>query len=251
MDERTFKTRDAKSSEDVLNFFDEYAPDWDARFGNRRSTVEFQKLRVEKFLQIAKLKSTDSVIELGVGTGPYLNTIAPLVKEVKCIDGSKRMLDVLENKYKHLSNIELLQIDVEKPLQNCAFNADIVYCFGLLEHIIDVNTFLKNCVKMLSAKGRMVFVCSNARSPWYKGMSKLWRAGRHCSTDKYYTDMQLNKLMVHFGFTPQEFIYWGYFPAGINDVLFNMLNIVGRMIDKTWLRRYAGGFAASYKLQKL
>lgn len=246
MDEKTFKTQAVQSSKDVLAFYDKYAATWDERFGDRRSTSEFHRIRLESFLRVANLKKTDRLVELGVGTGPYLDVISPLVREIRCIDGSKRMLDILRAKHGDLSNIKLLQLDLEQPLENASFQADLVYCFGLLEHIIDVNTFIANCKNMLRTKGRVVFVSPNGRCPWYSGLRRLWRAGRHCSTDRYYTREQLDDFIGRHGFAPEAIIYWGYFPAGIGDALYQTLNLIGKLVERTWLKRYAGGLTASY-----
>jgi len=249
MDEQTFETRTARSSKDVLAFYDEYAATWDERFGDRRSTSEFHRIRLESFLQAANPKKTDCIVELGVGTGPYLDVISPLVQEIICIDGSKQMLDVLQAKHKDLSNIKLLQLDLEQPLKNVSFQADLVYCFGLLEHIIDVNTFVANCKDMLRIGGRVVLVSTNGRSPWYGVMRRLWRAGRHCSSDRYYTKEQIDDLMGRQGFAPEATFYWGYFPAGVEDIVYQILNLIGKIVNGTWLRRYAGGLTVSYVLK--
>lgn len=246
MNEKTFKTNVTRSSTDVIGFYDKYADTWDKRFGYNRSTSEFHRVRLESFLRLANLKSTDRIVELGVGTGRYLDILSPLVEKIICIDGSKRMLDVLRSKYQHLSNIELIEADLEKRMQETSFEADLVYCFGLLEHIIDINGFMTNCKNMLKRGGRVIVVTPNGRSPWYGGMRSFWRAGRHCSTDTYYTEEQLDDLMVRHGFALEAVIYWGYCPAGIGDALYWILNLAGRIVERTWFRRYAGGLTVRY-----
>src|SRR5262245_47470095 len=148
MDEQTFETRQAASSRDVLAFYDAYAPSWDERFGESPTTRAFHRMRLESLLALAKFRSTDRAVELGVGTGAYLDDIAPLVRELVCVDGSRGMLDVLESKHSHLSNTRVMQIDLEQPADH-SLAADVVYCFGLLEHIIDTRAFLENCHRML------------------------------------------------------------------------------------------------------
>lgn len=249
MDEKTFRTQVARSSREVLAFYDKYAATWDERFGHKWSTSEFHRIRLESFLKIANLKKTDRLVELGVGTGPYLDVILPLVKEIMCIDGSRQMLDVLRAKHGDLPNIKLLQMDLEQPIENSSLQPDLVYCFGLLEHIIDVNTFVANCKSMLRIGGRVVFVTPNGRSPWYSVIRRLWRAGRHCSSDRYYTREQIDSLTGGHGFAPEAVIYWGYFPAGVGDTLYKTLNLIGKIAERTWLRRYAGGLTVSYVLK--
>lgn len=244
-DERSFQTRAATTSADVLAFYDEYAPSWDARFGESPTTKAFHRMRLDSLLALAHLSPTDRAVELGVGTGAYLDDIAPLVREVICIDGSRGMLDVLESKHCRLTNIRTLQVDLEQSA-DLAFNADVVYCFGLLEHIIDVAAFLKNCHRMLKVGGRLVIVAPNGESPWYGSMRKIVRAGRHCSSDRYYSLTECTALLAPHGFKFEAANYWGYAPAGVPPLLYRALTAIGRVVDRTWLRRYAGGMTASF-----
>lgn len=249
MDERTFKTQESRSSKDVLAFYDKYAATWDTRFGHKQSTADFHRVRFQSFLAVANLKKTDSVVELGVGTGPYLEMISPLVKEVVCIDGSGQMLEVVRAKYGQLTNIRTLQMDLEQPPGRVAFRADLIYWFGLLEHIVDPDALMMNCKGMLGEGGRIVVVASNAKCPWYHGMNRLWRVGKHCSTDRYYAKDTLDGLMNRHGFHPKKFIYWGYSPAGVGNSVHLLLSAIGRVLDKTSLRQYAGGMTASYEFR--
>lgn len=247
MDEKTFQTQEVSSSNDIVTFYDNYAETWDARFALRKSTDAFHKMRLGSFLNLAGLSRRDVIAELGVGTGVYLKTIAPMVKEVICIDGSKKMLDVLKEKNKELINVRLVQCDLE---EKCDFNfkVNLLYCFGLIEHIIDLDCFIENCKSMLLPKGRLVFVTPNARSPWYGKMRSFFRAGKHCSSDHYYTKESLDSIMRKKGFQCSAYVYWGYFPAGISDTLFALLSFWGEIIDRTPLRRLAGGMTLFYEL---
>jgi SAM-dependent methyltransferase len=247
MDEKTIQTQTVQSSKDILAFYNRYAKSWDERFGSQRfSILHFHHLRLESFLKLANLKKTDRLVELGVGTGLYLDIISPFVKEVICIDGSDQMLNVLRAKNRKLPNVKLFQMDLEYPLENVFFQADLVYWFGLIEHIIDVNTFIKNIKRMLPIGGRVVLIVANGRCPWYRGMRRLWRAGRHCSSDRYYTKDQLDNLMASHGFAPETAIYWGYFPPGVGNNLYKILTLLGKIAERTCLKRFAGGLTASY-----
>jgi SAM-dependent methyltransferase len=226
--EESFRTKKSKTSLDVIGFYDDYALDW------------------RSFLEIADLKDTYRVIELGVGTGAYLDTIAPLVKEVICIDGSVEMLNVLKEKHHNISNLRLYNFDLEKRIEDLITDADLVYCFGLLEHIIELDPFLNNIKCFLRKGGRVLFVTPNAKCIWYGKLRHVYRAGKHCSTDEYYSKKQIDELMLKSGFIPSDVRYWGYFPAGVTYAEYKILESLGRIIDKTPLRKYAGGLTVSY-----
>jgi 2-polyprenyl-3-methyl-5-hydroxy-6-metoxy-1,4-benzoquinol methylase len=246
MDEKSFTTQIANTSEDVIDFYNRYASTWDNRFGDCLSVSEFHRIRLESFFSLADIRKTDKLVELGVGTGPYLEFIAPLAAEVICIDGSEGMLKILLEKHSQLNNIQVYKQDLSYSQNNNNFQADIVYCFGLIEHIIDIEVFVENCKSMCKIGGRVIFITTNGLSPWYKIIRKYWRAGRHCTTDRYYTKDQIDKIMSNHSFEPLDYIYWGYFPAGISNFGYSLLNGAGKIIEKTKFRRYAGGLSVSY-----
>lgn len=250
MDEKTLLTKDSINSEDVIGFYDTYAEHWDKRFRHTKSTQRFHQIRLETFLRLAKLKKYEVAIELGVGTGQYLDKIASLVKEIICIDGSQKMLGILLKNNKHLNNITVRRMNLEEEDQAIRVKSDIIYCFGLIEHIINTNVFIENCKRMLNSNGRIIFVTPNGKCPWYGKLRKLFRSGKHCSTDRYYYKEQIDKIMCQYGFVSQDFIYWGYYPAGIGNLLFYLLDWLGKILDKTRFRQYAGGLTVSYILKR-
>src|SRR5512136_2009601 len=104
MDEKNLSTKESRSSEDVIGFYDTYAEGWNQRFRNIKSTQKFHQARLESFFRVAQLKKNETCIELGAGTGQYLEKIVPHVKEIICIDGSQKMLDILLKNNGHLTN---------------------------------------------------------------------------------------------------------------------------------------------------
>ena len=247
MDEKSFSTKQSSSSKDVLDFYDLYAESWDERFGDTESVKEFHKIRLDSFFKLADLSKDKTCAELGVGTGPYVTEIAPLVKNLICIDGSKGMLDVLGKKVKRLNNIQLKQIDLSKPLEKSPFKVDVLYFFGLIEHVINMDNLMENCKLMLNEGGKIVIISSNGLSPWYHGIRKPFRGGIHCTTDKYYSRNSLGKIMIDHGFREEQCIYWGFFPAGVKGFLYKFFKFVGSLFEKTPLKKFGGGMTISYK----
>jgi len=247
MDEKSFSTKQSSSSKDVLDFYDLYAESWDERFGDTESVKEFHKIRLDSFFKLADLSKDKTCAELGVGTGPYVTEIAPLVKNLICIDGSKGMLDVLGKKVKRLNNIQLKQIDLSKPLEKSPFKVDVLYFFGLIEHVINMDNLMENCKLILNEGGKIVVISSNGLSPWYHGIRKPFRGGIHCTTDKYYSRNSLGKIMIDHGFNEEQCIYWGFFPAGVKGFLYKFFKFVGSLFEKTPLKKFGGGMTISYK----
>jgi SAM-dependent methyltransferase len=248
MDERSFATQRAASSRDVLKFYEAYSASWDERFGNRPTVAAFHRLRLESLLRLARFRRTDRAIELGAGTGPYADAIAPLVHELTCVDGAQGMLDVLQRKHAGFPNLSVRRVDLEEPLDGPLVDADVVFMFGLLEHIIETKVFAANCRRMLRPGGRLVLVAPNGRSPWYGALRKLFRAGAHCTSDKYYTVEECDALFSTQGLTREGLVYWGFAPAGVPRLLYYALHGVGALMSLTPLRQYAGGMTVSYLL---
>jgi 2-polyprenyl-3-methyl-5-hydroxy-6-metoxy-1,4-benzoquinol methylase len=249
MDERSFTTQQASSSRDVLKFYDAYAPSWDERFGVDESVQRFHRMRLASLTKLARFQKMDEAVELGVGTGPYVADIAPLVRSLRCIDGAAGMLEVLARKHRALPNVSMQQVDLEHGIGEGFPKADVVYWFGLIEHIIDAEPFVMNCRAMLKPGGRLVFAAPNGRCPWYGSLRRIWRSGAHCTSDHYYTPEECDALFGRRGFTRTGLVYWGYAPAGVSGVLYALLTAVGAMVDLTPLRRYAGGMTLSYVLE--
>jgi ubiquinone/menaquinone biosynthesis C-methylase UbiE len=250
MDEKSFKTRQSSSSKDVLDFYDEYAETWDRRFGDTESTRGFHTIRLNSFLKLANLDEQMTAVELGVGTGPYVFEISSRVAKLVCVDGSKEMLKVLEQKIHNNRNVRLEQINLSEPLDKVDFAGDVIYFFGLVEHIIEIDIFIENCKKMLKEGGKIIVISANGSSPWYYGLRKIFRAGSHCTTDKYFSRQSLKKVMANHGLIEDKNIYWGFFPAGISGLLYNILKASGKLLEKTPLKVFGGGMSISYKLEK-
>ena len=248
MDERNFKTKQTRSSEDIISFYDQYAKTWDQRFNASASTEEFHQMRLNSFLNLAQLNKDITAIELGVGTGPYVKTIAGFVNRLICVDASREMLRVLTRKIENIDNIQIELLDITKPLFMNNLKADLVYFFGLIEHIIEIDIFIENCKRMLNDNGRLIVITPNGLCPWYYGVRNIIRSGKHCSSDNYYSRNSLRKIMMRHGLFEEQYNYWGFFPAGIDGIFFYILKYLGIFLEKTPLKKYSGGMSIKYKI---
>lgn len=245
--ECSIATAEAETSNDVLKFYDDYADSWDDRFGSAASTADFHRMRLGSFLKVARPTASDQAVELGVGTGPYLQAIAPRVKSLVAIDGSAGMLRVLRTKVERLPNLVVEQHDLERPMPPRASAADLVYAFGVFEHIIDTAVFLENCRQLLRPGGRLVLVGTNGQSPWYGPLRRIWRGGAHCRTDRYHRHEALNALLREHGFEVGASDFWGFYPAGVSRPVQRVLQTLGVLATALGMARYAGGLTAEYR----
>ncbi len=100
---------------------------------------------VKKYL----LTTKNNVLEAGCGLKPYRNLIP---KDVKyCAIDWRGSSD-----HFHYNNADTIYYDGNNfPLKDCSF--DYLFHTEVLEHIYDINQFLKECYRVLSKKGKMFF----------------------------------------------------------------------------------------------
>lgn len=86
--------------------------------------------------------------DMGCGSGRWAMLVAPRVGSLSCIDPSSDALEVARRNLKHLTNIKFLNASVsDQPLP--MESQDFGYSLGVLHHVPDTASALRDCVKML------------------------------------------------------------------------------------------------------
>ncbi len=249
INEKNFFTQSVSSEKDVIGFYDKYADGWDDRFGHQNlpSTAHFLRRRLDSFFEaLGPISSSASVhaVELGVGTGVYLNKLSKSFNSIIAVDGSKNMIKNLEIKLQQqkIDNV-IPKISSVSSLEFIRDNShDLVYFFGLIEHIIDVDAFINECYRVLKPGGFLVGVTPNGKSPWYQIRALIRGTGKHCSTDHYYNKKQLSSLFESHGFIWNIHCYWGLVYAGCsNRFLYRALSMLEPLLEKSFLASFLGG----------
>jgi len=246
MEERTNTTVQASGKEDVRRFYEEYASSWDDRFGDSRSTQHFLRKRLLMLRRLARFAAGDRVLEVGCGTAMHLIWCAGDFAEGTGMDFSPGMLDVAREKAKSsgITNLRFVVDDAEQLKTVEDGSIDVIFFVGLLEHLLDPQSFLTSALRVLKDGGQLVGFTPNAISPWYSSVGKLFRKStRHLSTDALYGAKQLGDMLTATGFASVDLVYWGFVPAGIPDLLFYPLFLAEKVLERTWFKRWAGGLA--------
>lgn len=249
--ERNFETQLSRDETDIIHFYDKYAHHWDQRFDDTKATHLFMQKRLHSFMSILKDIPQGGIgIELGVGTGIYLKQIAPSFQKVYAVDGSSQMLEVLSQRIKieKLENVFPIQSNVLHISTLEDHSADVIYFFGLLEHIVHIELFLSEISRLLKKNGKVIVVTPNGSSPWYS-IRKIFRStGKHCSTDHYYTLKELKKIFSQHCFSIQKSYFWGAIPAGIkNKPFILLLQVIEYVFERIpLLSRFLGGITACF-----
>ena len=248
MDEKTFVTKNVASEADVISFYNEYADSWDERFGDSPGTKTFLEERWLSFERaLSNVNNHQFAVELGVGTGQYIGHVASKFDRVCAVDGAPSMINLLDQK---LKSIDCKNVDTHVAnVCNLDFiednTADLVYFFGLIEHIIDMDEFLAEIKRILKPGGVVIGVTPNARSPWYLIRGIVRGTSKHCSSDTYYSASDVKMLLENAGFSDLSTDCWGAVPAGVSGIVFHVLKFAGKLIEMTPLRAFLGGVTFS------
>lgn len=86
--------------------------------------------------------------DMGCGSGRWAQFVAPKVYRLKCIDPSRKALDVAKKNLSSQSNIDFINVSVDKT--DLAKNSqDFGYCLGVLHHVPNTLEGLMDCSRLL------------------------------------------------------------------------------------------------------
>lgn len=106
---------------------------------------------------VNQFKNTDTVLELGCGTGIYSEMIAGRVKYLTVTDLSQDMIEKTKVKLSQLSNVEVRIADSYNTLfEDSMFDAALLV--NLLHIVKDPISVLKETHRILKGNGRVVIV---------------------------------------------------------------------------------------------
>jgi ubiquinone/menaquinone biosynthesis C-methylase UbiE len=128
------------STNQVRDYYDRVAETWNATEGPDCYNPYFAcQLRDHLRALLAESTGKPSALELGAGTGPYVDVTAPLFAKLIATDVSRGMLAVLERRIEQLglTNVVILQQDACDLRAIQSASVDVVYSVGLLEVIAD------------------------------------------------------------------------------------------------------------------
>ena len=112
---------------------------------------------------------------MGCGSGRWASLVAPKVEKLTCIDPSPEALNVAKKNLSHLTNTVFLNSGVSDGSLP-ANSQDFGYSLGVLHHIPDTASALKDCVEMLKPGAPFLiylYYRFDNRPIWY---SLIWKA---------------------------------------------------------------------------
>ena len=155
-DRDTLKLYECKKT--TYRFFHPASSIGDSKFYSdlSRTRKQYYHDRWEHGIAISNIKLLDTVLEVGVGFGHFLKTLSD--RGNTCVG-----LELNPNAVKHCQNLGLKVTNqlIEDVSITTESKYDVVCSFQVLEHIYDVNSFLKHQLKVLKKGGKLIIGVPN------------------------------------------------------------------------------------------
>jgi len=157
------------ADEKEIQKFSKLSEDWWNEKGKFKPLHEFNPVRLKYIIREIKkhfkINSDQdlpfknlSIIDVGCGGGLVTEPMARLGAKITGIDASINNIEAAKLHAKKMS----LNIDynVNTP-ENINNNYDVILCLEIIEHVSDVNLFIKSCEKILKKNGIIFFATLN------------------------------------------------------------------------------------------
>ena len=151
------------------------------------------KNRIKIAIELAEIKDTSTLIDIGCGSGFLLKKIRKFNKLCTCF-GIDYSLDFLEQ----IENCGIIQTDIKKmPFSNQYF--DKVFVLDILEHVKEINIAINEIERVLKPNG-MVILSGPTESWFYKFCRYLWLGSVQYEIGHVYTVYDVEKKFESNGF---------------------------------------------------
>lgn len=148
------------SHQTELNFYKKFAPKYDERNSSFAAQLYYDYWD-RLMINFVSWQDNIKVLDLGCGTGDFLEKLQKKYKRVAGVDISPEMLKIAQKKYPHLSK-NLIRSVAEK-LHFEDKSIDIVFIRGALHHFQNPVQSLKEIQRVLKRNGWLIFLepCSD------------------------------------------------------------------------------------------
>jgi len=183
----------------VKAFFDDVASDWDTM----RLTYYDERV-IEQLAERAELDASQTVVDVGTGTGFVAAGLASRAGRVIAVDNSRRMLDIART---NLDRLGILSVDLREadlgalPLPDESVDAAVANM--VLHHAEDPAAMLEEMVRVTRPGGRVAV--TDAVEHRYE-----WMRVEHADVWLGFAEAQVESL-----FGAARLVRYGYAPLGM------------------------------------
>jgi 2-polyprenyl-6-hydroxyphenyl methylase/3-demethylubiquinone-9 3-methyltransferase len=199
----------ASTKADVRAFFDNLARNNSERHGPAEALLA-RRLRV--LHRHAAFSSSDVVLDLGCGDGTHLHALADRIGSGIGVDLSPRMIQRARRQMKHPA-LAFRTGDAERLASIPSASVDVVFCVGVLEHLLRPRRALQQVARVLRPSGRFVALTLNGAHWWYRLADRVGVPTRHLDTDHRLSPERARQLFCDSGLRP-EVGFWRFVPSG-------------------------------------
>ena len=246
---KKLKTTQCASEDEILQFFEKSALDYQEAHGDADRLLKY---RMAQLIEWAALKSDEVVLDVGCGNGHHLLYLAPFIGRGIGIDFSKNMIDSAQNALQNSSHSQKLQFQVDSAQDIKTISdeiIDLVICVGSFEHMLEKERVIKQFQRVLKPGGRIVLMTPNGKFLWYHYFAPFFNYHtRHLSTDLFLSAHQLQEMLTTENFSNIKVGYWTFIPKGdmpsFWGILMGILDVMGRFLR---IANFRGGLIVRAK----
>lgn len=193
------------SNSNVREFFDSYAHDFDAIYGNRNSVAnaivnrlfrQAMKLRYQKTLEACAPVAGRTVLDIGCGPGHYSVALAKLgAAEVLGIDFAEGMLDVAQKRAAGQGVAGVCRFEKHDFVEyDFGRKFDYTVLMGFMDYIADPAAVIRKALALTGIRSCFSFPLSGGLLAWQRQL----RYKSRCDLFMY-SEAQVRKLFADCG----------------------------------------------------
>lgn len=173
-------------------FFSSAAGQWD------RLRSEMYGEGLDRFAIAGLLDPDWTVGDLGCGTGPWAEMLAPFVHQVIAVDSSTAMLKAARARLSEYENVEVRRGDLEAlPIDERSLDAATI-CL-VLHHAPDPGAVLHEAARVLGDGGRLLLIdmFTHEREEYQRQMGHVWLGFEPDQIETWLADAGFGAIRIH------------------------------------------------------
>ncbi|MEO8146600.1 MAG: class I SAM-dependent methyltransferase [Bacteroidia bacterium] len=213
---------------------------WESPAGKKRANR-----RADFFIDLAKVKKGDKVLEIGCGTGLFTRKFYNATKaDITAIDISE---DLLEEARKLLPEADF-KVDDAMHLSFKDNTFEVVFGSSVLHHL-EFDASLNEIIRVLKPGGRMIFAEPNMINPQIliqKNIPFIKKWLGDSPDETAIVRWRFSKLLVSKGFKNVVIFPYDFLHPFVPEFLIRVVDNIGKMIEKIPLAKEIAGSVIIY-----